>query len=391
MRAFSLQPRILFRAALALSFLLLVAVIAIHVQQQVLRRRAERLLVDIRTLDLRKTTFAEAQTVFRRWSSWGRYEGECKEESCAFEVTLQDFSYNHRSIFYDRPWLYRPYMFVGGRPAQVHAGISVRNGIVWAKSFYVTVEVPPRGSPGWDYEYGLIGDAQTVSRFTWGANAGLKLHPNYVVDRPGGCTGCLAVYALFTPYADREDIKRLMQFDLSCLTRWRPCREQGDIMPAAWAEHLAEEPRLQRAYQDHTCSLRTVQLLGRDAENAAIIEVVANRQEGTSHGETFQVSTVRLTERLKRTGFWNVGTSRDVRVFRGTVALTHLNTPSEVRPGGRFIILFAHRSEGPDMQDIWLEQCGAVPLNEPNLAMLRRGIDQDFLAAEPNGPGRTRR
>jgi len=45
----------------------------------------------------------------------------------------------------------------------------------------------------------------------------------------------------FTPHADPADGQRLMQYDLSCLTRWiSPCQTKSDIMPTAGHEMAAE-------------------------------------------------------------------------------------------------------------------------------------------------------
>lgn len=370
--------------------MLLLTVLSIHLQQGILRYRAERLLADIRSLDLRKTSFEEAQTVFRDWSSSGHYDGECTQRHCTFEVALQDFVSNHLGVFTEHPWLLRAYMFLAGRPARILAGIGVQTGVVWGKSFDVYIEVPHTDAEGHTYEYTLIGEAQSVSRFDPpGSWPDLRLHPNYAVGRPGGCTACVMVYARFTPYTAPEDVQRLMQFDLSCLTRWKPCREQGDIMPAAWSQYLKEQALRDVAWGKRTCQPQLVELLGRDAENSAIVDVIANRTESGGDGEPYQVSTVRLVERLKRTAFWGIGANRELRVFDGTVALATVDTAAQVHPGTQFIILFAHRKYaglGPNGPDIWLEECGAVPLTENNLALVRHGIDQDYRAAEPEQP-----
>lgn len=69
-----------------------VVIAAIPVQQRVLRHRAERLLVDIRSLKLRRSTWADAQQIFVTWGAWGHYEGTCSQQSCSYEINLGDFS-----------------------------------------------------------------------------------------------------------------------------------------------------------------------------------------------------------------------------------------------------------------------------------------------------------
>jgi hypothetical protein len=62
------------------------------------------------------------------------------------------------------------------------------------------------------------------------------------VGRPGGCDGpCKEFHFAFDPRLDSATVDQLMQFDLSCLTRWiNPCRNERDIMPNAWAQYKLE-------------------------------------------------------------------------------------------------------------------------------------------------------
>jgi hypothetical protein len=366
------------------------AVGAIHIQQHILRRRAESLLSDIRGLNLRTSTFANAQITFRRWATWGNYADGCSERFCSFDVALNDFVYDHLEIFGGRPWLLRPYLLVGGRPARVRAYLVVRNGLVWAKGFSVAMEVTPGGEgEPWSHvsSYSLIGEARSVPRFgAIGSWAELALHPNYIIGKPGGCTTCLMVYANFTPYADVADVNRLMQFDLSCLTRWHPCRREGDLMPAAWEQRLRERPRLEELWQQsRECNQDSIKLLGRDAENVAVVEVIANRRETDRQDEPFQVATVRLVDKLKRVGSWNVGFTRELRLFKESWALTPEGKNSWVRPGSRLIILFDEGLSGSaEVPDIRLEQCGVAPATLSNRALVETGVRQDYSAEDPH-------
>ena len=217
--------------------------IAIQAQQHLLRHRAERLLADIRALNLRQSDWSAAQELMRHWGRWGHYEGSCVEQHCFYEVELLDFAYRHSDLFGGRPWVWRLYLAIGGRPARVRADWEVEDGRVWGKGFEVFVEVPPQSgqSLGSHFGYTLIATANSVSRFSFPHEP--LLHPNYIIGRPGGCEVCLWVYFKFTPYADPADVDRLMSFNLGCLTSWHPCREQGDVMPVAWKQYLDELPR----------------------------------------------------------------------------------------------------------------------------------------------------
>jgi len=65
--------------------------VVVHIQEMIFRRRAERLLADMRPLILRKAKMAEIQDVFKRWDPHA-----CSEQSCMIEGDSwrSDFSVN---------------------------------------------------------------------------------------------------------------------------------------------------------------------------------------------------------------------------------------------------------------------------------------------------------
>jgi len=219
---------------------------AIHIEQRLLRTRAEHLLEDIRSLELRRSTWADAQRVFNRWGAWGRYDGSCVSSSCDYEMAFADTLWNHPGFIPNAIWARRAWGYLGGRRSLVAAHVLVADGLVLGKGFTVFVEVPPEGGPNapfCGYGYTLIGSSETVSRtfVLVGSLPQLALHPEYAVTTPGGCTGCLKVNVRFTPSADPSDVNRLMDFNIACLTSREPCRERDDIMPSAWKQYLAED------------------------------------------------------------------------------------------------------------------------------------------------------
>ena len=236
--------RILLRIVLSALMCLAVTVAAIHIEQRLLRTRAEHLLEDIRSLELRRSTWADAQRVFTRWGAWGHYEGSCSTPSCDYEVNLGDF-FDHSRFISSAPWALRAFDLLGVRMSLVTAHVLVTDGLVLGKGFAVFVEVPPEDRPNdlfSGYRYILIGKTETVSH-TFNLGGSLRqrsLHSEYTVTSPSACTSCMASIVRFTPLADPTDVRRLMDFNLACLTNHKPCREQEDIMPSAWKQHLAE-------------------------------------------------------------------------------------------------------------------------------------------------------
>lgn len=271
----------------------------------------------MQSITLRQSQFDTVRPLLRRWERFGEYEGDCSEKHCKFKVILQNGMFNLPD------WLRHSAARLSGRAVRVIAGFEVIDGIVWAKYFDVEMEMPPfRGEDGKLFSTTLIGIAESRSQFFpphyWGS---ILLHSNYVINRPGGCEGCVLAYVYFTPYADPQDVRRLMQFNLGCLTRWRACQDQADIMPVAWTQYSEEQSRLEAQSASPKCSPRIVEMLGRDSENAAIVDVVANREEDGGGEGKFQVSTVRLSVRLKRAEFWEVSENEEVRVFNDALAL----------------------------------------------------------------------
>jgi hypothetical protein len=252
---------------LSLFALLCLTLVTSQVGQHIFRRRAEHLLAEIQSLELRTTPWHEAQSRFQHWGTNERYDDECNELQCSVKITLTEPVYNfiwtsllfvhlddylrwRLKLSYDTgPFvrvemaLLRAYMLTGGRPAKVVATVGMRDGTVWSKGFQVSIEAY------WhvDEFVALISNVESIPQFDSSApdhgDRQLTLHPSYVINRSRGCCDDMG-YVRFTPEADPNDLRRLMQFDLSCLTRIRTCVSQSDLMPAAWAQYLAEHPQV---------------------------------------------------------------------------------------------------------------------------------------------------
>ena len=363
--------------------LLFLSAAAVRIRQQVLRYRAERLLSDFRDLKLRTSTWSDAQNIFRRWGSWGHYDGTCTREACTYWIELSDDFSNfvqHRRL---PGWKFMSvFEFLGGRPTLIRASLTVADGLVWEKSFLAVVSVPPQRGPDKSFagsRYNLIGGSGSVSRFS-SAPPELAVHENYLVSTPGGGTGCRAVGAKFTPYADSADVQRLMNFDLSCITRRRPCWEPGEIMPDAWKQYEAEhqDPFIP-SKRFNACNF-SLRLLGRDIENAAVVEAVSRMAERSGAGTPmFQL---RMVQRLKGSAFWDLNAIRAVLLAdEGAGGGCVLPATS---PGSRFILLFRgwKFERGPEDREIPIHARTRIALTPQNLAEIQVGIRQDFLSKD---------
>lgn len=350
----------------------------IHIQAHLLRHRAEALLSDIRHLEVRKSTWADAQKFMSRWGAWGHYDGSCTAAECEYHVVIADlFIFNKRHHLPYR--LVRPYMVIGGwlggRPVMVRASLTVIDGVLWGKIFGAFIEVPPRSFfPSQSFSdngYRLIGTAGSASRLSLisGPTPQLALHRDYLIGSPGGCEVCLMAYTKFTPSAHPSDVQRLMNFDLSCITRWRPCREREQLMPQAWPQYLAEQDRVQESWDHLNCDY-PLDLLGREAGSAALVEVVSSRTEKSGGQDWWRVK-FRLVKRLKGAQFWQTNAEAESWFD----SLEHLGAGSKV------ILLFHPESVDVEVPKLNVDRCGVIPFTPRGLAEVEQGIDEDFYSS----------
>ncbi|MGC0773938.1 MAG: hypothetical protein WB543_13470 [Candidatus Acidiferrum sp.] len=378
-------------------------IVASQIEQHVLRSRAESLLLAIQSLELRKTPWSEAQIKLERWKKYQKLGPSCDARACSMEVTLNEFVFGlvtqsdlslrlddylrwRLKLHYDvgpfvhlEEHLLHLYMRMGGRPATVVVSIGMRDGIVWSKGINVTIETYSSDFPGLisggPTEFALVAAAHSVPRFDYygsnGPNSQLTLHPDYLIGRPDGCEICVASWAEFTPYAGPADVHRLMQFDLSCLTRWHPCVTQSDIMPAAWAQYLSDAARLDEEWPNLACSPVMLGLVGRDSTNIVTGKILAYQLVDVSEGYYQGLAKVRILSKLKGTADFKVGETLDVHLPSGT--------DPRSQTGSQFVF-FGGEGHFEEMRIDTGKSCPAISANNANLTLIRRGIEQDYRA-----------
>lgn len=386
--------------ALALLFtVFLLTVASIHIQQHLVRRRAERLLAEIQSLELRKTSWADARLLFQHWGTNQKFFDPCTPKECSFEIVLDHFAYDapswiirvndfvhkHLNVFANKDSMcaqavtYCAYMMVGGRSARVIGTVGMRGSVVWSKGF--SIRLWPSGLR---YDYMLVGDASSSARLQSsifnGVDPQLLFHSEYAIGGPGGSNGSLG-RVQFTPYTNPEGVRSLMRFNLSCMTRWHQCVDRSDLMPAAWSQHLAELPSIETMWTQQTCSPQVIELLGREAPIIATGKVLAYRKESTSDGYIYGVATVRILKKLKSVMTPELGATRETKVFEDSEDFKRTNLSNHVTPGASYIFLFD--LEDNDQKIVLAEKCSILPLNDSNLMRLTTGIARDYTA-KPN-------
>jgi hypothetical protein len=332
---------------------------AVRLDQWLLRRSAEHLLSDLRSLELRESTYGDARKIMVRWHNDLRQGGPCQQVRCDFQVVIGDTFWRYSDYFAYHPRLALLYRSLGGRAAAVWGFVHVREGLVVGKGIEAGVESHSVSSEdGSSFDFVLMGRA----RSDWPMVI-RSLHPEYSLGGPDGCTNCVTIWATFTPFADVLDVRRLMDIDFSCFTRWKPCTTKAEIMPAAWNQLLAEKDA-EAWPAKSTCSPSTIRTLSREASTVAVGEVTE-----VSPCEPSPEITLRLTDNLKqRRAFY-----LPWQILPGQLEKYRLPSNIHAQKGDRYVVFFD--GSNPYLTDS--DGCEFVAANEKNIAAVQRGIGED--------------
>jgi len=372
---------------IAMSAIIFVACVSayLRIEQYRFRRQAERLLEDVRGLELRKASAAEVRSVVKKWGfeEWGRGPGPgepCTEDECIYRFELVPKARGHNLA---DPFLSaieaHPLEWLGLRLTVVHAWVQIRRRALTSVSFSVWTlgrGCEGRGRP----ECTLMGYADAGQRRSgWSSHqqpdVKLKqslLHPNYVVgafpewlNADTGGSPAVIVWAELPPDANPADVSRLMQFDLRCLTRLLSCRER-DLMPAVWAQSVED---IRQSRKVLTC---TPEVSKRVAQLADAIAVVRPRtvelSPPPSNRRSPQLRDLEIINVIKKPEKYAPQLT-NVHVDKPEM-MTTADTGSPLRAGQEYVFLLQVHNT-PEIAWIALYPCGALSLNDASLAMVR--------------------
>jgi hypothetical protein len=382
---------ILRHAAAGAFLLLLVATAFVQGQQLLLRWRAEHLLNDIRQIQMGKSSWGDAQKVMTKWGAQGGFFGSCTAELCDYHIAMQDwfrgmpatnFEGGVQSTILDYRkccgWLKPIYRLLGGRFAVVQGWIHVQNGIIWTKTFSVRIAnsyedyVPWQDTGGyWDPLVVYAGGSTHLTRFDY-----IPDHPEYSIDL-GPCTVCTLVKINFTPQTDKQTMDKLLDVDLSCLTRWRGCRQE-EIMPAAYKLGIADSNRPDLIARNSSECRDPIYLSARDARYASIAEV-ADVREDRDGDELMHLARFRSLERLKGNAYVGPLLFKDELPLQPENKLVGGVRTSTLKLGDRIILLFGAQPDETDIVAQAYDLCSFIPITPENLAALKRGIALDVV------------
>jgi len=258
--------------------------IGAEARQWLFRWRAERLLSDIRGLELNKSGWTDAQRLMMRWGSWGQTYAPCTRLSCQYQIYMDDrLPLGFEETFNpDGPHrLLRILDHVGIRSAGLRAGFEVKNGVVIDKGFGLMILLPVRDwfEPSGRYVHELDAYSSAGARLL-GEPRDLLRHPNHAVRQ-------IRVYleARFTPEEASEEQASLMRFHFHCITRWTPCTNREEILPTAEEEYVAETKQFENEQatnpnlflNSEVCGIK-IDVRAREWRDVIVGDVVSSKQ-----------------------------------------------------------------------------------------------------------------
>jgi len=357
----------------------------VQVQQHILRWRAERLLADIRAIQMGKSTWADAQRLVKHWDQWSTSSVPCSEASCTCWIEVQDTLWTLGSAYdkYRSVWgmLAIPYLLLGGRQAMAVASLNVVGGHVTESTFELFLIVVPSKSNGWN-GYGLVGSASEYAEFApYDFEDQRLLHPEYWIGKPGGCEGCIKLMTGFTRFADRAKVDELTSFSFSCITRWRPCTTEADLMPLAWKQHAEEMPKVKQNRDAFQHCAVPLSFFGYESNGIAVADVLARAVDRAPDipGLGVQLRIVRV---LKGRIDWQINKPQIAFAYDRGEAIGGWSA-ADLVPGRRYILFGGFGTERSGQGVLGLDDCGVVPFTEQSLAAVEDGVRRSIALKNP--------
>lgn len=372
--------------ACALLTVVLVAGISVYlrVEQYRFRREVEQLLSDVRELELKKESAEQVKVILRKWGfgEWGRGPGEpCVEEECIYRLELvPKGARGHRLVDpFVSALATHPLEWLGLRPTVVNAWLGIRGKALASVSF--SVWTLGRGCDGQGRpECTLMGYAETeIRKSGWSShqqplvklNQSL-LHPDYLVgafpewlNADTGGNPAVIIWAELSPTASALEVSRLMQFDLSCLTRFLSCRER-DLMPAVWAQSVED---IRQSPNIVACTPEVSKRVAQLADAIAIIRPkTLEFSLPPSYGQPPQLRELEIIKVIKKPDKHSPQLT-NVHVDKPEM-MTTADSGSPLRAGQEYVF-FIQVHNTPETAWMALYPCGALSLSEATLETAR--------------------
>jgi hypothetical protein len=177
-------------------------------------------------------------------------------------------------------------------------------------------------------------------------------HPEYRTVLRSGTIGYF--FTEFTAATKPEDVEWLTAFNFSCITRWVPCKEMGDLLPSAWARHTAESKLVPAIRERIANCAYPLKDLVEASERVAVVQV--EKPADQKQQQQYSPYHARLVKSLKGSSSWHSGDAR--AIWSGTDPVA----PTE-------IVLFTEDSDPVGPHD-----CGVIPATPENLRNVKAAV-----------------
>jgi hypothetical protein len=348
-----------------------VLLVVVQSNEWVTRKRAERLLAEMSALKVGQSTWSDLVRIQTRWGAWGSYEGKCEAKSCEYHVEIMDMG-AHPDLRSVIAWAGHSHM------ATAELRISVEDGIVRGSYFQLMVIVPSGYGPRWEADEmkrNNMTPYSTTGMYTLIARTGSSgviehlccnwpdrvPHPDYVLSRPGGCEGCLAIWNHYVPSASADEKAKVLDFNLSCITRWRPCTDEEDIMPAVGNDFRAELEQREAVLKRVSSCGYSLPELAQAALHAVVVKVSSSTPSETPGDQSWKVDFI------ENLGGWMEWKPQD---FRELLDRSD-EDPKTFAKDQRWIVLFG---DGPREGLLYPYPCGVIPYSEGNARNVAAGL-----------------
>lgn len=379
------------RVALGIRAILVFLVIvwlAAQGRQWLFRTRSERLLADIKALNLNHSTWSDAQRMMDRWGKWGYWQGDCNAQHCEYTIDLDDLLPDAPTFVYvdGLHIVARVFDHLGLRSSWASARFTVVQNVVTNKSFRMSVALPFRdwGVPNGTYWPSLDAEFSEAAKLSFDNPHYRDVRPNHAfVQRR------ILLRTGFTPEETPEEQAALMDLRLDCVTRWFPCRSRSELSPRAEQEMQMErhdwdhEEKEGRETQEHnrftpTC-FPTVEIRAREEHDVLLGDVMRASIEpdrSVDHPRAFVWKIdIRLIQLLKGRAPGPVGS---------IISVSEPSKPTPTPSGApwpfrRVVVtgMTAEHWRGHNLV-VYPGDCGVVEASPENLAAVLQGVKDDF-------------
>ena len=296
--------RVVKRIGVLLIVVVLLPLVVVHINAEVFRWRARRLLDRVKTLRVEVTSYSAVSTLRKEYSSNVVEKEACTEQHCEFSIGLAQLESLIR-LTWKHPWTERPRYYAvlllrhfGLRPTEFGVWLRVEKGTLRGldvglvpMSVIERPEYAPRG-----FLSNFFVTARSDGNFRRQLyRSSIYAHPYLMVWTPDACTGCSgAITAEFTWQASQQELDRALDFNLSCITDFRDCKSVEEYLPSA-AELVFRDGKQYVSWDSIPCDSRMARILGRDSDFVGIVRLTKLGHPD----DNFVIADYRLVKPLK--------------------------------------------------------------------------------------------